>query len=141
MNTINLFFNNALKISSKCYCCKRQPKGKTKPNTSDLIVATMDRKEDEQLQGGSKDKQESVEQEDEVPPISISYQEGTMSLLEAVKDKELEETVRLEIVQKILEQKKTSTWNTIKQKMQKALEEDKPDVIQQFMKKMADESD
>ena len=101
----------------------------------------MDRKEDEQLQGGSKDKQESVEQEDEVPPISISYQEGTMSLLEAVKDKELEETVRLEIVQKILEQKKTSTWNTIKQKMQKALEEDKPDVIQQFMKKMADESD
>merc|ERR1711978_373888 len=65
---------------------------------------------------------------------------STMSLLEAVKDENLEENVRLGIVEKILQKKKV-TWATIKHKMLKAVEEDKPSVVRQLMKKMTDEKD
>ena len=62
------------------------------------------------------------------------------SLMEAVIDKDLDDTLRLQIIRKILERKQIE-WNIIKQKILKATEEDKPDIVLQLSKKFVDESD
>ena len=62
------------------------------------------------------------------------------SLMEAVNDEELDETVRLEIVKKILESK-AKEWNIIKQKMARAVEDDRLDTVKELTKKLADETD
>ena len=65
------------------------------------------------------------------------------SMMEAVIDEGLDNTLRLQIIRKILERKKIE-WNIIKQKILKAIEEDKPHIVLQLseqLKKFLDESD
>ena len=58
------------------------------------------------------------------------------SLLAAVKNEELDETVRQSVVKKILESK-VIEWNIIKQRIAKAAQEGRLDVVRQLIKKIA----